>query len=456
MTSDETPFEKQWDRASLLRALTSAEAQVFASAGTGLLVWADVISVNVPLYFLNEAALVVKEAVSFVVTEAAHIIPNIFDSIEHNKFSVTDVAHIAATGAVIYLGVTFFIRALQALKKISPIHWKHWPRFGLRRKLFLISMLAAGVFAAWQLGAFPQIGSQFLALGTQIVSQLSFQNLSYVSQWLWQGIVAAYENKETVLPVVKGALAAAATYATLQVARVTASFVSPPIRLSYAVYNRAYPWLPKVHFSQRQKDWLHATGSVTGGLIFGLSTLPFPSVPVWAWAALAPGLFLFAKERPNLIPAVSKAGWTLGRCFHMVAEFTLARPKWAGGITAGFMVGIAAAGALSASSPLLGFAIMSGAIKAAYTGTAIALLTAAGRGSAALVAHTRQAASHLTMHAREVRRDMLWVAAKLTKPVLQLGNAALALTSRSKTGTGTLEQVRDTTPEHAHDQIAPG
>jgi hypothetical protein len=456
MTSDETPFGEQWTRASLLRALTSAEAQVFASAGTGLLVWADVISVRVPLYFLHEAALVVKEAVSFVVTEAAHIIPEIFDGIAHNNFSVTDVAYIAATAAVIYLGVTFFKRTLQALRNISPIHWKLWPRFGLRRKLFLISMLAAGVFVAWQLGAFPQIGSQFLALGNQIVSQLSFHNLSYVSQWLWQGIVAAYENKETVLPVVKGAFAAFATFAMLEVVRVTANFVSPPIRLSYAVYNRAYPWFPKAHFSQRQKDWLHAAGSVTGGLICGFSNLSFPSVPVWVWAALAPGLFLFAKERPSLIPAVSKAGWALGRCFHMVAEFTLARPKWAGGITAGFMVGIGATGALSASSPLLGFAIMSGAIKAAYTGTAIALLIAAGRGSAALVAHTRQATSHLTMRAREVRRDMLWVAAKLTKPVLKLGKAALSLTSRSKIGTGKREQVRDTTPEHAHDQIAPG
>jgi hypothetical protein len=439
MTSAETPFGKKWDRAGLLRALTSVEAQVFASAGTGLLVWADVINVKVPLYFLKESALVVREAVSLVVTEAAHIIPNIFDKIERSNFSVTDMAHIVATAAVIYLGFTFFKRVLQALKMISPIHWKLWPRFGLRRKLFLISMLVAGVFAAWQFGAFPQIGSQFLALSNQIASQLSFQNLSYVSQWLRQGIMAAYENKETVLPVVKGALAAAATYATLEVARVTANFVSPPIRLSYAVYNRAYPWLPKVTFLQRQKDWLHAAGSVTGGLIFGFSNLSFPSVPVWALAALAPGLFLFAKERPNLIPAVSKAGWNLGRCFHMVAEFTLARPKWAGGIITGFMVGIAVAGALSASSPLLGFAIMSGAIKAAYTGTAIAALIAGGRGSAALVAHTRQATSHLTMRAREVRRDMHWVAAKITKPVLKIGKAAVTLTSRSKTGTGKRE-----------------
>jgi hypothetical protein len=449
-------LEKKWDRASLLRALTSAEAQVFASAGTGLLVWADVISVKVPLYLLNEAALVVKEAVSFVVTEAAHTIPNIFDGIERNKLSVIDAAGIAATAAVIYLGFTFFKRTLQALKKISPIHWKLWPRFGLRRKLLLMSMLVAGVFAAWQFGAFPQIGSEFLALSNQIVSQLSFHNLSYVSQWLWQGIVAAYENKETVLPVVKGALAAVATYATLEVAHVTTHFISPPIRLSYAVYNRAYPWLPKVKFSQRQKDWLHAAGGVTGGLIFGFSNLSFPSVPVWAWAALAPGLFLFAKERTNLVPAVSKAGWNLGRRFHMVAEFTLARPKWAGGIAAGFMVGLAAVGALSASSPLLGFAIVLGAIKAAYTGTAIALLIAAGRGSATLVGHTRRAASHLTMRAHEVRRDTLWVAPKITKPVLKLRKAALTLTSRSKTETGKREQVRDTTPEPAHDQIAPG
>jgi hypothetical protein len=410
MTLDERPPGKKWDRASLLRALTSAETQVFASAGTGLLVWADVISVKVPLYFLSEAALVVKEAVSLVVAQAAHIIPSIFDGLEHNKFSVTDAAHIAATFAVIYLGFIFFKSTLRALKKVSPIHWTLWPSFSFRRKLFLISILAAGVFAAWQFGAFPQIGSQFLALGNQIVSQLSPQNLSYVSHWLWQGIVAAYENKETILPVVKGVLAAVATYTTLEVARVTANLVSPAVRLSYAAYNWACPWLPEVNLSQRQKDGLHAAGSVTGGLIFGFSNLSFSPVPVWAWAALAPGLFLFAKERPNLVSAVSKVGLKLGRCFHTAAEFTFAQPKRVGGIATGFVVGVAAAGGLFASSPFLGFGIISGVIKAAYTGTAIALLIAAGRGSAALVAHTRQVTSHLTMRAGEVRRDMLSVA----------------------------------------------
>jgi hypothetical protein len=384
-----------------------------------VLVWSDVISIKVPFYFLKEAALIAKEAVSFVVTGAAHIIPDIFDGIERNTFSVTDAAHIVVTAVVIYLGFTFFKRTLQALKKISPLHWNLWPRFGLRRKLLLIATLAAGIFAAWQLGAFPEIASQFRTLGNQIVSQLSFENLSAVSQWLWQGIVAAYENKETVLPIVKGALAAVATYATLEAVRVTAHFLAPPIRLSYAVHNRVYPWLPAVSRSQRQKDWLHAASSVAGGLIFGFSNLSFPSVPLWAWAASAPGLFLFARERPDLIPAIAKAGRNLGRCFRMVAEFVVARPKWAGGIAAGFMVGIAAAGAHSASRPLLGFAILSGAIKAAYVGTAIAVLIAAGRGSTALVARTRQAASHLTMRAREVRRDLLWAAAKMTKPVVK-------------------------------------
>jgi hypothetical protein len=434
-------LENTWNRASLSSALTGTNAQLFVSAGTGLLVSADVISVKVPLYFLNEAVLVVKEAASLAVTEAAHIIPNIFDGIEHSNFSMTNAMHIVATAAVIYLGFTFFKRTLQALTKISPVHWNLWPRFGFRRKLFLISVLAAGVFAAWQFGAFPEIGSQFLALGNQLVGQFSSQNLSYVSQWLWQGIAAAYENKGTVLPIAKGALAAVATYATLEGARVTANFVSPAIRLSHATYNRAYPWLPEVNFSRRRKDWLHATGSVTGGLIFGFSDLSFPSIPAWAWAALAPGLFLFAKQRPNLIPAVSKAGWNLGQRFHMVAEFTLARPKWAGGITVGFVVGITAGGALFASSPLLGFAIMSGATKAAYAGTAIALLIAAGRGSVAFVTYTRQAASYLAMRASEVRRDMLWLAAKITKPVLRLRKAALTLTSRSKTGTVCTENL---------------
>jgi hypothetical protein len=409
MTLDEKPPGKKWDRASLLRALTSVQTQVFASVGTGLLAWTDVISVKVPLYLLNEAALVVKEAVSFVVAEVAHIIPSIFDGLEHNNFSVVDATHIAAASVVIYLGFIFCKRTLQALKKSSPIHWMLWPRFSLRRKLLFLSVLAAGVFAAWQFGAFPQTGSQFLALGNQIVSQLSPQNMSYVSHWLWHGIVAAYENKETILPVVKGVLAAVATYATLEVARVTATLVSPAVRLSYAACNCAYPLLAEVKLSQRQKDWLHAAGSVTGGLIFGFSNLSFSSVPVWVWAALAPGFLLFTKERPNLVSAVLKIGLKAGRCFRMAAEFTIAQPKRVAGITISFMICVVAANAFLFSSPFLWFGIMSVVIKAAYTGTAFALLIAAGRGSATLVAHIRGVTHHLTMRSGEVRRDMLWV-----------------------------------------------
>ena len=457
MTSDGPPFGKTWSRVSLIRTLTGARARIFAGVGVGLLVWADVISVKVPFYFLNKAALVARAAASFVAAEATHIIPDILDQFEQNQFSIADTAHIVVATAVFYLGYRFFRRIWQALKKISPTHWEIWPRFGLRRKLLLASLLAAGVVAAWQLGAFPWIGSQFLELGHQTFGQLSLQDLSNVSRWLWQGFVAIYENKGTMFPAVKGVLAALATYATLEVARAMADLVSPAVRLGHTVYSHVYPWLPDVKLSQSQKDWLHGMGSVTGGLIFGFSDLSFPSVPVWAWVALAPALFLFAKERPNLVSAVSKVGLNLGRCFHTAAELTLAQPKWAGGIAAGFVVGIAAADALFASNPLLGFAIISGVIKSTYTGTTIALLIAAGRGLAALAAHTRQVTGQLTVRASEVRRDMLRAAAKITKPVLKLGKAALTLTSRAKTGTIIKrEQVRDTTPTRACDQIAPG
>jgi hypothetical protein len=421
MTSDETPFEKKWGRAGLLRALTSAEAQVFASAGTGLLVWAGAISLESPFYFFREVALVIKEVISFVVVEAAYIIPNILYEVDSDKFSVNDATHIVATVAVIYLGFMFFKRSSLALKKISPFHWNFWPRFGLRRKLLLLSTLTAGVFAAWALGAFPEMGSQFLALGHHIASQFSIQNLSYVSQWLSHELVAAYRNKETVLPVAKGALAAVTTYATLEVGRVATHFASPLIRLGYAVYNRARPWFAGVNLSQPQRDWLHAAGSMMGGMIFGFSSLSFPLIPVLAWVALAPGLLLFAKEKPNLILALSKGGWNLGRYFHVVATWTLARPKWAGGIAVGVTVGAAAVGGFFSSSPMLGLVIMSGVIKAAYTGTAIAVLIAAGRGWAALVVHMRQATSHLTTRARDARQEMYWAAAKIAKPVLKFG-----------------------------------
>jgi hypothetical protein len=421
MTSDGPPLGKTWSRVSLIRTLTGAKAQIFASAGVGLLAWADVISVRVPFYFLNKATLVVKEAASFVAAEATHIIPDILDQFEQNHFSIAGTAHILVAAAAFYLGYRFFRRIWRALKKLHPTHWDIWPRFGLRRKLLLASLLAAGVVAAWQLGAFFRIGSQFLELGRQAFGQLSLQTLSNVSRWLWQGFVAIYESKGTVFPAVKGVLAALATYATLEVARAIANLVSHAARFGHAVYSHAHPWLPDVKLSQSQKDWLHGMGSVTGGLIFGFSNLSFPSVPVWAWVALAPELFLFAKERPNMVSAVSKIGLALGRCFRTVAELTLAQPKWAGGITAGFIVGIAAADVLLASNPLLGFAIISGVIKSAYTGTIIALLIAAGRGLAALVAHTRQVTGQLTVRASEVRRDMLRATAKITKPVLELG-----------------------------------
>jgi hypothetical protein len=360
-----------------------------------------------------------------------------------------------AIAVVIYLAFIFCKRTLQGLKKVSPFHWNIWPRFGWRRKLFLIGVLAAGVFAAWQLNAFPQIGSQFLALGNQIASQLSLQNISYVSQWLWQRTVAVYENKETVLPIVKAAVAAVATYATLEVTRITAHFLSPAIRLSYVAINRAYPWLPEVDLSRRQRDWVHGMASVAGGLIVGYSDLSFPSVPIWAWTVLVPGLFCFAKERPNLISAVSKAGWNLGRYFHTTAVFTLARPKWVGGLAAGFIVGIAAAGALWASNPFLGLAIVSTGVKAAYVGTAIALLIAAGRGSIALVAHIGGAISLLTKRAGKLTRGMLFAATKVAKPILKFGQTALTLTSRSKAETINPEQCQETTPRHAPSRTAP-
>ena len=175
------------------------------------------------------------------------------------------------------------------------------------------------------------------------------------------------------------------------------------------------------HLSQRRKRLAARCRQPNGGTDFGFDNLSFSSVPVWAWAALAPGFFLFAKERSDLISAVSKVGLKGGRCFRTAAEFTLAQSKRVGGIAAGFMVGIVAAGALFSSSPFLGFGIMSGVITSTAGGLApvaderaqrnrrygclyrnsIALPIAAGRGLAALVAHMRQLTNHLTMGAGE-------------------------------------------------------
>jgi hypothetical protein len=356
----------------------------------GLLTWADVISMKVPFYFLDKAAVIARETASFVMAEAAHIIPDTLDQFEQSRFSITDAAYLMLAIVVSYLGYRFFRRIWQALKKINPIHWEFWPHLGFRRKLLLASLLAAGAATAWQFGAFPWIGSQMLELGRQTFGQLSLQNLSNAGQRLWDGFVAIYKNKGIVLPPVKGLIAALATYATLEVARVMAGLVSPAIRMGRAVYSHASSWSPDVKLSRRQKDWLHVTGSVTGGLVLDLNDLSFPRTPLWAWAALAPGLFLFVRERPKLVSEVTKACLKLGRFFWRAAELALAQPKWAGGIVAGFVVGLAAAGALFFSHPLLGFAIIWELVKATGTAAIIALLIAAGRGSVALAAHTRR------------------------------------------------------------------
>jgi hypothetical protein len=260
-----------------------------------------------------------------------------------------------------------------------------------------------------------------------------------------------------MFPAIKGVLAALATYATLEVARAIAGLVSRAARFGHIAYSHAYPWLPDVTLSRGQKDLLHGMGSMTGGLIFGFSDLSFPSIPVWLWVVLAPGLLLFAKEKPNLVSAVSKIGLTLGRCFHTATALTLARPRWAAGFVACLLVGIAAANAFFASNPLLWLAIISGMIKSAYIGLTIALLIAAGRGLSALAAHTRQVTDQLTVRASEVRRDMLRAAAKINKPVLKLAKVVLPLMRRAKTGAVIKrEQVQDTTPTRAYDQIAPG
>jgi len=453
MIGDGSAFGRTRSWVGLIRTLTGAKARLFASAGVGWLVWAGVIGVKVPFYFLSKATWAAREAASFVAAEAAHIIPDIIDQFDRSTFSVASTAHLVVTIAVFYLGYRLFRHIWQALKKINPIHWGLLSRFGLRRKLLLAFLLATGVVAAWQLGAFLWIGSQLLKLGHQTFGQLSWQNLSEISQRLWQGCVTIYENRGTMFPAVKGLLAALATYATLEVARAMADLISPAVRLSHTVYSHVHPLLPDVKLSRRQKDWLHGMGSMTGGLICGFSDLSFPSISVWAWMALAPGLFLFAKERPNFVAAVSKVGLTLGRCSHKVAEYALAQPKWAGGITIGFMLTIVAADAVLASDPLVGFAIISTVIKSAYLGTTIALLIAAVRGLAALAVHIRQVTGQLTVGASEAR-DALWAASKITKPILQLGRAALARVKAERMRQE--RQVWDTTPARAYDQIARG
>jgi hypothetical protein len=434
MPSDAQPFEKTWSRTSLIHKLTGAKVQIFASASVGLLVWADIITVKIPLYFFYEAALIAKEAASLAAAEAVRIVPDIFDHFENNKFTIADTANIMVTIGVFYMTYRFFRRIWRALKKMRPAHWDIWPRFGLRSKLLLASLLAAGIMATWRLGAFPWIGSQFLELGRLAFNQLSLQNLYNIGQRLLQGFAAVYENRGTVFPAAKGVLAALATYATLEVARVMADLALPAVRLGHAVYGRAYPWLTRVELSPRQRDWLHGTGSVTGGLIFGFTYLSFPPIPAWGWVALAPGLFLFLKERPNLTSAVSKASLKLGQGSRRAAEFTLSEPKWVGGIVAGFMIGTVAAGYLFSSHPFLGFKIISGAIRAAYTGASIALLIAAGRGLVSLAVHTRRIAGQMSVRAGEVWRGMLSAAATIAEPVLKLGKATITLASRAKTG----------------------
>src|SRR5215470_15303514 len=178
MTCDESPVGITSSRVSLTRTLTGAKARLFASAGVGLLVWADVIGVKVPFYFLNKATLVAREAASFIAANATHIISDILDQFDQNTFSIGGTTHIVMTTALICVGYMFFRLIWQALKKLHPTHWKLCPRFHLRSKLLLASLLATGVVAAGQLGVFQWIVYQFVVFGHRTFSQLSAQTLS--------------------------------------------------------------------------------------------------------------------------------------------------------------------------------------------------------------------------------------------------------------------------------------
>lgn len=425
---------KKWERVKLI--------QTFTSGAAGLLVAADVMNMRVPLYFLGQATDRVGDVFHAVTRLVGHSLPDILDQFQRNAIAVSDALYLALTAVLIGAGFVFLRNAWRALAKMRPGHWVPLPGLGWRRMILAVLALGGGMALVWQYGDLPWLAGR-LVRSLWLAVAAAYENRDAVRQT----VLAIHENSEAIAQVAKGIVSAVATYVTLEVAAVAVNFalsiirlaspvVLPIARYGYAGYKYSRQWLPHVELTQRQIDWLHIAGSVTAGSLFGFENLSFPSIPTWLWAASLPGLFLFARERPNLVTRIWRMGCCVGRCLNyyvsIATVYTRAHPREALRVAAGAMVGVAGVGAIHAYSPLLAVAIILGTLKAGYSAATIALMVAAVRGSAKIVANVRQAGGAVARRGTATRQRLIAASHGLTASGANLANAARGLASRAR------------------------
>jgi hypothetical protein len=384
--------EKTWDRAELI--------QNFASGATGLLVATDVMNLRVPLYLFGQANDLIGGVYHSVVTLVRDGLPNIFDKLETDSFTVSDALYLALTVVLVGAGFIFLRRAWRALATMRPGHWLHVPRLGWRGKMLSVLAFGGAIALVCQYGDL-----QWLA-GRLVHSLWFVVNAAYANKdGFWQAGLTIYGSKAIIGQVAKGVFGAAATYVTLKVARVAVDFVisiisfvlpiiSPAARYGYDGYKYARQCLPHVELTPRKIDWLHGMGSLAAGLIFGFENLSFPSLPTWLWVASVPGLFVFSRTRPNLLRriwhTVCYVGRSLNHCVGTASEYACSHPRVTRDAIASAIVAVVGVGAFHSYRPLSAVVVLHGTLQAAYSAVIIALIFAAVRGSVSLATNVRR------------------------------------------------------------------
>ena len=392
---------KTWDRAKLI--------QNFACGAVGWLVAADVMSLRVPLYFFGQATDRVADVFHIVARLIRDGLPDLFEKLGTGDVTVSDALYLALTVVLVGAGFVFLRRAWRALAVMRPSHWPGVPRLGWRGKMLAVLALGGAIALVWQYGDLLWLARR-LVHSLWIAIKAAYAN----SDEVWQAVLTIYGSKEIIGQVAKGVLSAVATYVTVEVARVAVDFalsiirfvlpiMSPVARYGYDGCKYARQWLPNIELTPSTIDWLHGTGSLAAGSIFGFENLSFPSVPSWLWVASVPGLLVFSSTRPNLLRRIWRTVCYVGRylshCVSIAGEYARSHPRAARDVAAGAMVALAGVGAFHAYSPLLAVMVLAGTLKVAYSAVTIALIVAAVRGSVSLAANVRRAGCEIIRRA---------------------------------------------------------
>jgi hypothetical protein len=418
--------EKKWDRPKLI--------QTFVSSATGLLVAADVMSLRVPLFFFGQTTDLVEDVFHSVASLIRHGLSDIFERIETGSITVSDALYLVWTAILVGAGFVFLRRAWRALAIMRPRRWLRVPRLGWRGTFLAVLALGGAIALLFQYGDLRWLAGRLLD-SLWLAVKAAYANRDA----LWQGVLAIHESKETIGQVAKGILGAVATYVTLKFVWVAVDFalsiisvalpiMLPVARYGYDGYKHARQWLPHVELTPRKIDWLHGAGSLAAGSVFGFENLWLPSIPTLLWAALVPALFLFLRTSPNLLRRIwgigYYAGWYLYHCVSIATEYAHSHPRAARSIGAGALIAVAGVGTLHAFSSLLGVAILSGTLKAAYSAVQIALMIAAVRGAVKMAANVRRAGFAVIRHANATKQKLIFAGGQLNATVANATQAA--------------------------------